>query len=185
MAKRYIGSIDQGTTSTRFTVYDEEGNTLARHQLEHHQIFPYPGWVEHDPLEIWQRTREVITATLSRGSISPDNIAGLGITNQRETTVVWDRNTGRPYSNAIVWQCLRTADICEYLAKDGGNDRFRDRVGLPLSPYFSGPKIKWILDNVPDARNAAERGDALFGNMDTWLIWWLTGGPGKGVSLGQ
>jgi glycerol kinase len=183
VTKRYIGSIDQGTTSTRFTLFDEDGNTVAKHQLEHHQIFPYPGWVEHDPLEIWQRTQETITATLTKASIPARHITALGITNQRETTVVWDRNTGQPYGNAVVWQCLRTANICENLARDGGNDRFRTRVGLPLSPYFSGPKIKWFLDNIPEARKAADRGDALFGNIDTWLIWWLTGGPGKGVHI--
>jgi glycerol kinase len=180
---QYIGAIDQGTTSTRFTLFDKQANAVTKHQLEHLQIYPQPGWVEHDPLEIWQRTQEVIDATLHKSGVNPTDIAGIGITNQRETTVVWDRNTGRPYGNAIVWQCLRTQGICEMLEVDGGRDRFREKVGLPLSPYFSGPKIKWVLDNVPGARKAAEKGDTLFGNIDTWLIWWLTGGPGKGVHI--
>lgn len=181
MKTRYIGSIDQGTTSTRFSLFDENGNTIGKHQLEHRQIFPRPGWVEHDPLEIWQRTREVIAAVIGNKGIRVENIAALGITNQRETTVVWDRNTGMPFGKAIVWQSLHTAEICDTLARDGGTDRFRSKVGLPLSPYFSGPKIKWLLDNIPGVRKAAEKGDALFGNIDTWLIWWLTGGPGKGI----
>jgi glycerol kinase len=183
MKKRFIGSIDQGTTSTRFSIYDEDGNITSRQQLEHHQIFPRPGWVEHDPMEIWQCTRKAITGVINQGSIAAQDISGLGITNQRETTVVWDRHTGKPFGNAIVWQSLHTADICEELAKDGGIDRFRRKAGLPLSPYFSGPKIKWLLENIPGARKAAEKGDAVFGNIDTWLIWWLTGGPGKGVHV--
>jgi glycerol kinase len=178
---QYIGAIDQGTTSTRFIIFDKQANVVAKHQIEHRQIFPQPGWVEHDALEIWQRTQEVIKDTLQKSGIDAADIAGIGITNQRETTVVWDRHTGQPFGNAIVWQCLRTQGICESLETDGGLDRFRDKVGLPLSPYFSGPKIKWVLDNMPGARKAAEKGDALFGNMDSWLIWWLTGGPGKGV----
>ncbi len=183
MQRRYIGSIDQGTTSTRFSLFDENGITIAKHQLEHHQIFPRPGWVEHDPLEIWRRTQDAISTVIQSAGIKPGYIAGLGITNQRETTVIWDRNTGKPLGNAIVWQSLHTVEICEELAKDGGIDRFRSIVGLPLSPYFSGPKIKWLLDNIPGARKAAEKGDAIFGNIDTWLIWWLTGGPGKGVHV--
>jgi len=178
---RYIGSIDQGTTSTRFSIFDENGNIVAKHQLEHRQLFPRPGWVEHDPLEIWQRTQDTISTVLKSSGISPGNLAGLGITNQRETTVIWDRNTGKPFGNAIVWQSLHTTEICEDLARDGGTDRFRKKVGLPLSPYFSGPKIKWLLDCIPGARKAADNGSAIFGNIDTWLIWWLTGGPGKGV----
>ncbi len=183
MNGRYVAAIDQGTTSTRFTLYDKDGNVAAKSQSEHRQIFPRPGWVEHDPLEIWQRTREVITNTLSQCNIPVNLIAGLGITNQRETTVVWDKVTGQPFSNAVVWQCLRTAEICDRLAADGGADRFRQRVGLRISPYFAGPKIKWILDNIPEARKAADRSEALFGNIDTWLIWWLTGGPGRGIHV--
>jgi glycerol kinase len=181
VSTRYIGSIDQGTTSTRFSIFDNNGNIIAKHQLEHHQIYPHPGSVEHDPLEIWQRTQDVISIVLKGSGINPTKIAGLGITNQRETTVIWDRNTGKPFGNAIVWQSLHSAEICESLARDGGTDRFRSKVGLPISPYFSGPKIKWLLDNIPGARKAAEKGNALFGNIDTWLIWWLTGGPDKGV----
>jgi glycerol kinase len=181
MSKRYIGAVDQGTTSTRFSLFDGDGNIVAWHQVEHRQIYPRPGWVEHDALEIWQNTKEAISAALEKGGIRAGSIAGIGITNQRETTVVWDRKTGRPYGNAVVWQCLRTQDICDQLEADGGRDRFREVVGLPISPYFSGPKIKWVLDNLEGARAAAERGDALFGNLDSWLIWWLTGGPGKGT----
>jgi glycerol kinase len=179
--QRYIGAIDQGTTSTRFSLFDGDGNVVAGHGLEHRQIYPRPGWVEHDPLEIWQNTQVAIRTTLRQSHLDPSDIAGIGITNQRETTVLWDRHTGRPFGNAIVWQCLRTQEICERLEIEGGRDRFRPTTGLPLSTYFSGPKIKWMLDNVPEARAAAARGDALFGTVDTWLIWWLTGGPDKGV----
>ncbi len=179
--QRYIGAIDQGTTSTRFSLFDGNGEAVAGHQLEHRQIYPRPGWVEHDPMEIWQNTQAVIRATLQKSGIDAADIAGIGITNQRETTLLWDRHTGVPYGNAVVWQCLRTQDICERLEGEGGRDRFRAKTGLPLSAYFSGPKIRWILDNVAEAGAAAERGDAIFGTIDTWLIWWLTGGPGKGV----
>ena len=183
MSKRYIGAIDQGTSSTRFTLFGEDGNPVAGHQVEHKQIFPKPGWVEHDPIEIWQNAQEAIRATLRKSGIESHSIAGIGITNQRETTVVWDRKTGRPFGNAIVWQCLRTQAICDELERDGGRDRFRAIVGLPISPYFSATKIKWILDNIPEARAAAERGDAICGNIDSWLIWWLTGGPGRGAHV--
>ncbi len=182
MAK-YAAAVDQGTTSTRFMVFDREGKVVALEQEEHEQIYPRPGWVEHDPMEIWQRTQEVIQGALGKGNIDPRDIAGVGVTNQRETTVVWDRRTGRPVYNAIVWQDTRTDVICNELARDGGQDRFRPKVGLPLATYFSGPKIKWILDNVSGVRAAAERGDALFGNIDTWVIWWLTGGPDGGVHV--
>jgi glycerol kinase len=181
--KRYVGAIDQGTTSTRFSLFDSDGIVQASHQIEHRQIFPEPGWVEHDPLEIWTNTRAAIEATLAKSHVNPADIAGIGITNQRETTVVWDRNSGKPYYNAIVWQCVRTQDICEEIEKEGGRDLFRDACGLPISPYFSGTKIKWILNNVPGVRSAAEKGDAVFGNIDSWLIWWLTGGPGRGVHV--
>jgi glycerol kinase len=174
MTMKYIASIDQGTTSTRCILFDHGGNVVAVAQKEHQQIYPRPGWVEHDPLEVWRNTQEVISQALSRveGAAS---IAAIGITNQRETTVVWEKATGRPVYNAIVWQDTRTDVICNELAKDGGQDRLRAKTGLPLATYFSGPKIKWILDNVPGARQQAEAGELLFGNMDTWLIWNLTG----------
>jgi len=150
---------------------------------EHNQIYPQPGWVEHDPLEIWQRTQEVIREAVAKASLQPGDIAAIGITNQRETTLLWDRRTGKPFYNAVVWQDTRTKEICDELALEGGQDRFRAVCGLPLATYFSGPKIKWLLENVPGVRAAAERGDALFGNIDTWLIWWLTGGPDSGAHV--
>ncbi|GAJ15172.1 unnamed protein product, partial [marine sediment metagenome] len=176
-------AVDQGTTSTRFMVFGHKGKVVSVHQLEHQQIYPHAGWVEHNPMEIWEHTQHVIKATLEKNSIAPKDIAAIGVTNQRETTIVWDKNTGKPYGNAIVWQCTRTKDICDTLAKDGGQNRFHPKVGLPLTTYFSGPKIKWVLDNVPGARTAAEKGDAIFGNIDTWEIWWLTGGPRGGVHV--
>jgi glycerol kinase len=171
----YIGAIDQGTTSTRFMLFDRAGKVVAVDQKEHRQIYPQPGWVEHDALEIWARTQEVIAGALKKSGIDASDIAAIGVTNQRETTVVWDKQAGRPIHNAIVWQDTRTDAICNQLAKDGGQDRLRAKTGLPLATYFSGPKIKWILDNVPGARARAEKGDLLFGNMDTWIIWNLTG----------
>ena len=176
----YVAAIDQGTTSTRCMIFDRSGSVVSIDQKEHQQIYPQPGWVEHDALEIWQRTEEVIRGAMGKTAVSPHEIAAIGITNQRETTLVWDRHTGKPYYNAIVWQDTRTDKICAALAKEGGQDRFRARVGLPLATYFSGPKIRWILDNVPGVAEAAERGDAIFGNMDTWLIWNLTGGINGG-----
>jgi len=164
-------------------VFDHAGLVVSVHQLEHEQIYPQPGWVEHNPMEIWERTQQVIRAALEKNGIDPRDIAAIGVTNQRETTIVWDRKTGKPYYNAIVWQCTRTKDICEELAREGGQDRFRPKTGLPIATYFSGPKIKWILDNVPGVRQAAEKGDALFGNIDTWEIWWLTGGPNGGAHV--
>jgi len=176
---KYIAAIDQGTTSARFIIFDHGGNVIAVDQKEHKQIYPKPGWVEHDPLEIWQRTQEVIQSALQKASdqysVTSDQIAAIGITNQRETTVVWDKNTGKPICNAIVWQDTRTDVICAKLAKSGGQNRFRRKTGLPLATYFSGPKIKWILDNVEGARAKAKNGELLFGNIDTWLIWNLTG----------
>jgi len=172
---KYVAAIDQGTTSTRFMIFDHGGNVIAVDQKEHQQIYPKPGWVEHDPLEIWERTQEIMRGALDKGGISPDDIAAIGITNQRETTVVWDKKTGKPIYNAIVWQDTRTDIIIDELAKDGGQDRFRLTTGLPLATYFSGPKLKWILDNVDGARTKAENGDLLFGTIDTWLIWNLTG----------
>ena len=182
MAK-YSAAVDQGTTSTRFMIFDHAGKVVAVDQKEHEQIYPKPGWVEHDPLEIWQRTQEVIDGCLKKSGVDPKDIAAVGITNQRETTVVWDRATGQPVYNAIVWQDTRTDAICNELAKDGGQDRFRTKVGLPLATYFSGPKVKWILDNVPGVKEKAEKGEVLFGNIDTWVIWNLTGGPNGGVHV--
>jgi glycerol kinase len=182
MAK-YSVAIDQGTTSTRFIVFDHEGNILAVDQKEHEQIFPKPGWVEHDAMEIWICIQEVIAGGMEKGNISTKDIAACGITNQRETTVVWERATGKPVYNAIVWQDTRTDTICNELAKDGGQDRFRAKVGLPLTTYFSGPKAKWILDNVEGVRAKAEKGEVLFGNIDTWIIWNLTGGTKGGVHV--
>ena len=182
MAK-YAAAVDQGTTSTRFMIFDHAGKVIGVDQKEHEQIYPKPGWVEHDPIEIWQRTQEVIDGALKKFKIDPKDIAAVGITNQRETTVVWERATGKPVYNAIVWQDTRTDTICNELAKDGGQDRFRTKVGLPLATYFSGPKVKWILDNVPGAREKAEKGEVLFGNIDTWVIWNLTGGPNGGVHI--
>lgn len=176
----YVGAVDQGTTSTRFIIFGPSGDIISVDQKEHEQIYPQPGWVEHNPLEIWQNTQDVIRGALKKGNISGSELAAIGITNQRETTVVWDRKTGKPFSNAIVWQCTRTHEMCRELAKDGGQDRFRDKTGLPIATYFSGPKIKWILDHSPQAREAAKQGDALFGTMETWVIWWLTGGPNGG-----
>ena len=182
MAK-YAAAIDQGTTSTRCMIFDHSGNVICYDQKEHEQIYPRPGWVEHSPDEIWERTQSVIRGALSKGGLSASDIVAVGITNQRETTVVWNRKTGRPVYNAIVWQDTRTDQICNELAADGGQDRFRPKVGLPLATYFSGPTIRWILDNVPGAREAAEAGDVVFGNIDTFLTWWLTGGPNGGVHV--
>jgi glycerol kinase len=182
MAK-YAAAIDQGTTSTRCMIFDHEGKVVCYEQKEHEQIYPKPGWVEHDPAEIWERTQSVVRGALDKGGIDTKDIAAVGVTNQRETTVVWDRTTGKPFYNAIVWQDTRTDQICNELAKQGGQDRFRAKVGLPLATYFSGPKIAWMLQNVPGLREAAERGDAIFGNIDTWVIWNLTGGPNGGVHV--
>ena len=182
MAK-YVAAIDQGTTSTRCMIFNHSGEAVAIHQLEHEQIYPKPGWVEHDPLEIWQNTEEVIKCAMQKAGTSSRDIAAVGITNQRETALVWDRRTGKPYYNAVVWQDTRTDKICNDLAKDGGQDRFRPQVGLPLATYFSGPKITWLLDNVDGLRAAAESGDAIFGNTDAWIIWNLTGGPNGGAHV--
>jgi glycerol kinase len=180
---RYIAAIDQGTTSTRCMIFDHSGQVIAIDQKEHDQIFPRPGWVEHNPIQIWQRTQEVISNAIAKSGLKPSNIAAIGITNQRETTVVWNRVTGKLYYNAIVWQDTRTDVICNGLAKDGGQDRFRPVTGLPLATYFSGPKIKWLLDNVTGLREAAEKGEAVFGNIDTYIIWNLTGGTKGGVHV--
>jgi glycerol kinase len=181
--KRYIGAIDQGTTSTRFFLLDREGRIAASSQVEHRQIYPKPGWVEHDAEEIWRNTCAVIRDTLKKAGATGSDIEAVGITNQRETTVVWDGTTGRPYANAIVWQDTRTDTLCSRLAAGSGIDRFRDRTGLPLATYFSGPKLAWLLENVPGLRAAAEAGRARFGTIDSWLTWQLTGGPAGGAHV--
>ncbi|MGI8994043.1 MAG: glycerol kinase GlpK [Nocardioidaceae bacterium] len=177
----YIASIDQGTTSTRCMIFDKPGSVIAVDQKEHEQIFPRAGWVEHDAVEIWNNTRDVIGGALAKANLNSDNISAVGITNQRETALVWDKTTGQPVCNAIVWQDTRTQKICDELADlGGGAERYKAKVGLPLATYFSGPKVRWILDNVDGAREKAEAGDLVFGNMDTWLLWNLTGGVDKG-----
>ncbi|MGN6444214.1 glycerol kinase GlpK [Amnibacterium sp.] len=177
----YVLAIDQGTTSTRAMVFDHEGKVVSTGQLEHRQIFPRAGWVEHDPEEIWKNTREVIGQALSRADITRHDIAAVGITNQRETTVVWEKATGKPIYNAIVWQDTRTQSIVDRFAADGGVERFKEKVGLPLSTYFAGTKIVWILENVEGAREKAENGELMFGTTDTWVLWNLTGGTDGGV----
>ncbi|MHA6781066.1 glycerol kinase GlpK [Pseudonocardia saturnea] len=179
----FVGAVDQGTTSTRFMIFDHGGNEVGRHQLEHEQILPQAGWVEHNPVEIWERTSAVIQTGLNKTGLSHTDLAALGITNQRETAVVWDKRTGRPLYNAIVWQDTRTDRIATALDKDGRGDVIRQKAGLPPATYFSGGKIQWILDNVDGAREAAESGNAIFGNTDTWLIWQLTGGVNGGVHV--
>jgi glycerol kinase len=179
----YIGAIDQGTTSTRFIVFDRGGRVISVSQKEHEQIYPNPGWVEHNPDEVWQRTREVIAGAMASGNLKPQDLAAIGITNQRETTVVWNRKTGKALANALVWQDTRVADYVSELAKSGGQDRFRAKTGLPLTTYFSGLKIRWILENVKGVREMAESGDAIFGNIDSFLVWHLTGGPNGGVHI--
>jgi glycerol kinase len=181
--KSYIGAIDQGTTSTRFMVFDHAARIVAVAQKEHEQIFPKPGWVEHDALEILRRTQQVIGEALEQRGLRPTDLAAIGITNQRETTVVWERSTGKPIANAIVWQDTRVAEEVARFASDGGQDRFRAQTGLPLSTYFSGLKLRWILQNVPGAKEKAAAGELLFGNIDTFLVWNLTGGPQRGVHV--
>ena len=180
---QYVIAIDQGTTSSRAIIFDHDGNIVSTGQLEHEQIFPKAGWVEHNAAEIWNNTREVIGTALSKANLTRHDIAAVGITNQRETAVVWDKNTGEPVYNAIVWQDTRTQSIVDELAADGGVERFKDKVGLPLATYFSGTKIKWILDHVEGARERAEAGDLLFGNTDSWVTWNLTGGVDGGVHI--
>ena len=180
---KYVGSIDLGTTSNRFILFDKKGNIFASAQKEHKQIFPKPGWVEHDPIEIWKNTCSVITQVLDKTRISAESIDSIGITNQRETSVVWNRKTGKPYYNAIVWQCTRTDDICKNLVALTGEAFFTEKTGLPVATYFSGPKLKWVLDNIPDAKKDIISGDVLFGTIETWIIWWLTGGPDKGSHI--
>lgn len=172
----YVAAIDQGTTSTRCILFDHAGNQVASGQFEHEQIFPERGWVEHDPMEIWNNVRRAVGTALADSDIAREQIVALGITNQRETTVVWDKNTGKPVYNAIVWQDTRTLEICDELAGDEGIERWRDKTGLLINTYPAGPKAKWILDNVEGARERAEKGELLFGTIDTWLLWNLTGG---------
>lgn len=179
----YVAAIDQGTTSTRCIVFDRQGNIVSQGQKEHNQLYPQPGWVEHDPEEIWRNTLEVIALARINGHLQVSDIAAVGITNQRETTVVWNRKTGKPYYNAIVWMDTRTGDLVNTMSQEHGQDRFRAKTGLPLSTYFSGLKLRWILDNVPGVREAGEQGDAIFGNIDTFLVWHLTGGTSGGLHL--
>jgi glycerol kinase len=179
----FVGAVDQGTTSTRFMIFDHGGNEVGRHQLEHEQILPQAGWVEHNPLEIWERTAAVIRTAMNARGLEAADLAALGITNQRETAVVWNRRTGRPYYNAIVWQDTRTDQIAAALDRDGRGEIIRHRAGLPPATYFSAGKVQWILENVDGVREAAEQGDAIFGNTDTWLLWNLTGGTQGGVHV--
>ncbi len=179
----FVGSLDQGTTSTRFMIFDRGGNEVGRHQLEHEQVLPRQGWVEHNPLEIWERSSAVIRTAMTANNLVASDLAALGITNQRETTVVWDRRTGRPYHNAIVWQDTRTDRIAAALDRSGRGQVIRDKSGLPPATYFSAAKIQWILENVDGVREAAEAGHALFGTTDTWLLWNLTGGPDGGIHV--
>ncbi|QFZ23271.1 glycerol kinase GlpK [Saccharothrix syringae] len=180
---QYVAAIDQGTTSTRCMIFDHSGGVVSVDQKEHEQIFPRAGWVEHDADEIWTNTRQVAAGALAKADLTAKDIAAVGITNQRETALVWDRTTGRPVYNAIVWQDTRTDRICRELGASGGQERYRARTGLPLATYFSGPKVRWILDNVEGAREKAEAGDLLFGNMDTWVLWNMTGGVDGGVHV--
>lgn len=183
MMSQYVGAIDQGTTSSRFIVFDKGGKIISSAQKEHKQIYPKPGWVEHDPLEIMANTNEVIGAALARANLAASDLVAVGITNQRETTVLWDRHTGQPICNALVWMDTRTDQLVQRFTRDGGQDRFRSKTGLPLATYFSGLKLLWILENVEGARAKAESGDALFGTIDSWMIWNLTGGNRGGVHI--
>src|SRR6201991_1959168 len=176
----FVGALDQGTTSTRFMIFDHSGNEVGRHQLEHEQILPQAGWVEHNPVEIWERTSSVLQTALVKTGLSASDLVALGLTNQRETTVVWDKRTGRPLYNAIVWQDTRTDRIASALEREGKGDVIRQKAGLPPATYFSAGKVQWILENVDGVRAAAEAGDAVFGNTDTWLLWNLTGGVDGG-----
>ncbi len=180
---KVIAAIDQGTTSTRCILFDHEGMIVSISQREHKQIFPKPGWVEHDPLEIWQNTKIVLEESVQKTALAVHDIAAIGVTNQRETAIIWNRRTGIPYYNAVVWQDTRTAEICKRLGGDFGQDRFRRKTGLPLATYFSGPKIIWLIDNVSGVREAALSGDLAFGNADTWVIWNLTGGVNGGLHI--
>ncbi len=179
----FVGAIDQGTTSTRFMLFDHAGTVRGRYQLEHEQILPRAGWVEHNPVEIWERTQAVVRSAMVAAGVGPGDLAALGITNQRETTVVWDRRTGRPLHNAIVWQDTRTDRIAARLDREGAGEVIRRKAGLPPATYFSGAKLQWLLENVDGLREAAERGDAVFGTTDSWLLWNLTGGADGGCHV--
>jgi glycerol kinase len=181
--KKYIVAIDQGTTSTRCIIFNHEGEIVSSDQKEHSQIYPQAGWVEHDPLEIWINTVQVINGAILKAAIKTSEVAAVGLTNQRETTIAWNRYTGKPYGNAIVWQDTRTDRICTQLSQNGGQDRFRAVTGLPLATYFSGPKIAWMLENNPILLSDAQTGAAIFGNVDSWLIWNLTGGAKNGIHV--
>ncbi|MCS7002663.1 MAG: glycerol kinase GlpK, partial [Dehalococcoidia bacterium] len=180
---RLVAALDQGTTSTRAMLFDRAGRVVSRDQQEHAQSFPRPGWVEHDPREIWARSLAVLANALAAADLDASALAAIGVANQRETTVVWNRYTGEPYAPAIVWNDTRTADLCRRIAGDEGADRFRPQTGLPVATYFSGPKLRWLLDHAPGLRAAADAGDAIFGTIDTWLIWNLTGGPSGGLHV--
>src|SRR5213595_1751282 len=177
---QYAAAVDQGTTSTRFMVFDHGGQIVSVDQKEHEQIFPKPGWVEHNATEIWENVQEVVAGAISKAKITSADVKAIGITNQRETTLLWDKNTGEPVHNALVWQDTRTDALCKELGRNVGQDRFRRETGLPLASYFAGPKARWLLDNVEGLRERAERGDILFGTMDSWVIWNLTGGVNGG-----
>ncbi|WP_076477446.1 glycerol kinase GlpK [Williamsia sterculiae] len=178
-----MAAIDQGTTSTRCMIFGHDGRPVSSEQLEHRQIFPRAGWVEHDAEEIWRNTRRVVAAALASADLTPADVVACGVTNQRETTLIWDRTTGKPVHNAIVWQDTRTADLCRRLGGDAGDDRYRERTGLPLSTYFAGPKIRWLLDEVDGLADRAEAGDLCFGTMDTWVLWNMTGGSDGGLHI--
>ncbi|MBV9976546.1 MAG: glycerol kinase GlpK [Hyphomicrobiales bacterium] len=180
---QFVGSLDQGTTSTRFIIFDREGNIVASGQKEHAQIYPRPGWVEHDPTEIWLNAKSVIVDALAKARLAPRDLSSVGLTNQRETTLIWDRRTGAPLHHALVWQDTRTDSLVAYFSKNGGKDRLRAKTGLPLATYFSGLKLAWLLENVPGARAKAKGGEALFGNIDSWLTWNLTGGARGGLHV--
>ncbi len=180
---KYIGAIDQGTTSSRFILFDHAGDIVSVAQKEHEQIYEKPGWVEHDPAEIWRNTQEVVGTALAQENLNRSDVAAIGITNQRETTVLWDPKTGRPLHNALVWQDTRVNELVAAYTADGGQDRFRAQTGLPLASYFSGLKLQWLLDHVPNARAMAEAGEAIFGTIDSWVVWNLTGGPDGGLHV--
>jgi len=180
---KYVAAIDQGTTGTRCLIFNKRSDIISSAYQEHEQIYPFPGWVEHNPSEIWRKTTQVVHQALSSSNIAPEEITGIGVANQRETVVVWNRKTGIPIHNAIVWQCTRTTDICEKMEKDGLGAVVPRKTGLLLATYFSGPKIKWLFDNISGLQEKGKRGDAILGNMDTWLIWNLTGGPEGGVHV--
>lgn len=182
-ANGFIGAIDQGTTSSRFIIFDHDGTVVSSCQREHRQFYPRPGWVEHDPMEIWHQTEECIRGALREGKIAPRALTAIGVTNQRETIVVWNPKTGEPWYRAIVWQDTRTDEICRTLSAEGGQYRFYAKTGLPIATYFSGPKVKWVLDQNPDIKRRAARGEAVMGTIDTWLIWQLTGGTKGGVHV--